>query len=50
MNPPTHLGFARRSTPANFPWLSRGDAAADILLRQRHLERPRERIARPVVA
>ncbi|MFE3452777.1 hypothetical protein ACFXJ8_28015 [Nonomuraea sp. NPDC059194] len=34
----------------DFTWLSCDDAAADILLRQRDLERPRERIAQPVVA
>lgn len=46
----THLGFREVLDTPDFTWLSRDDAAADILLHQRDLERPRERIAQPVVA
>ncbi|MFI7706746.1 VOC family protein [Nonomuraea sp. NPDC049480] len=46
----TCLGFHEVIDTPDFTWLSRDDAAADILLHQRDLERPRERIAQPVVA
>ncbi|GAA2814211.1 VOC family protein [Nonomuraea dietziae] len=46
----TYLGFREVLATPDFTWLSRDDAAADILLRQRDLEQPRERIAQPVVA
>ena len=46
----THLGFREVLDTPDFTWLSRDDAAADILLHQRDLEQPRERIAQPVVA
>ncbi|MFI6323344.1 VOC family protein [Nonomuraea sp. NPDC050556] len=46
----THLGFREVLDTPDFTWLSRDDAAPDILLHQRDLERPRERIAQPVVA
>ncbi|WP_431903937.1 VOC family protein [Nonomuraea sp. bgisy101] len=46
----TYLGFREVLDTPDFTWLSRDDAAADILLHQRDLERPRERIAQPVVA
>lgn len=46
----TYLGFHEVIDTPDFTWLSRDDAVADILLHQRDLERPRERIAQPVVA
>ncbi|WP_371783458.1 VOC family protein [Streptosporangium subroseum] len=46
----TYLGFREVLDTPDFTWLSRDDAAADILLHQRDLELPRERIAQPVVA
>lgn len=46
----TYLGFREVLDTPDFVWLSRDDAAADILLHQRDLELPRERIAQPVVA
>nr|BFE83489.1 hypothetical protein GCM10020093_060900 [Planobispora longispora] len=46
----THLGFREVLDSPDFTWLSRDDAVADVLLHQRDLERPRERIAQPVVA
>ncbi|GAA2402461.1 hypothetical protein GCM10010404_70430 [Nonomuraea africana] len=46
----THLGFGEVLDTPSFTWLSRADGAADILLRQRDLELPRERAAQPVVA
>ncbi|MGW0806678.1 VOC family protein [Nonomuraea sp. NPDC002799] len=45
----TYLGFREVLDTPDFTWLSH-DGAADILLRQRDLERPRERIAQPVMA
>ncbi|MBB6349863.1 VOC family protein [Nonomuraea muscovyensis] len=45
----THLGFREVLDTPDFTWLSRDDAAADILLHQRDLELPQERIAQPVV-
>ncbi|MFC4122102.1 VOC family protein [Nonomuraea zeae] len=46
----TYLGFREVLDTPDFTWLGRDDAAADILLRRRDLERPRERAAQPVVA
>ncbi|MEU8103609.1 VOC family protein [Nonomuraea muscovyensis] len=46
----THLGFREALATPDLALLSRDDAAADILLHQRDLEQPRERIAQPVVA
>lgn len=46
----THLGFRDVLDTPDFAWLSRDDAAIDILLHQRDLERPQERVAQPVVA
>ncbi|MFF5209318.1 VOC family protein [Streptosporangium sp. NPDC000396] len=45
----THLGFREVLDTPDFTWLSRDDAVADILLHQRDLERPQERIAQPVM-
>ncbi|MFD1932205.1 VOC family protein [Nonomuraea mangrovi] len=46
----THLGFREVLDTPDFTWLSRDDAAADILLRQRDLELPLQSEAQPVVA
>ncbi|WP_214319539.1 VOC family protein [Nonomuraea sediminis] len=46
----TYLGFREVLDTPDFAWLSRDDTAADILLHQRDLELPRERVAQPVVA
>lgn len=46
----TYLGFHEVLDTPDLTWLSRDDATADILLRQRDLERPRERIAQPVMS
>jgi catechol 2,3-dioxygenase-like lactoylglutathione lyase family enzyme len=46
----TYLGFREVLDTPDLTWLNRDDAAADILLHRRDVERPRERIAQPVVA
>jgi catechol 2,3-dioxygenase-like lactoylglutathione lyase family enzyme len=46
----TYLGFHEVLDTPDLTWLSRDDTATDILLHQRDLELPRERIAQPVVA
>ncbi|MEU7894139.1 VOC family protein [Nonomuraea sp. NPDC049152] len=46
----TYLGFREVLDTPDFTLLCRDDAVADILLRQRDLERPRERVSQPVVA
>ncbi|ACZ89090.1 VOC family protein [Streptosporangium roseum] len=46
----THLGFREMLDTPDLVWLNRDDAAVDIMLHQRDLERPPERIAQPVVA
>ncbi|GGL56307.1 VOC family protein [Planomonospora parontospora] len=46
----TCLGFREVLDTPDLTWLSRDDAAADLLLRRRDLERPRARTAQPVVA
>ncbi|GAA3150482.1 hypothetical protein GCM10010466_47040 [Planomonospora alba] len=46
----TYLDFREVLDAPDLTWLSRDDAAPDILLRRRDLERPRERTAQPVVS
>ncbi|MEU1722590.1 VOC family protein [Actinomadura sp. ATCC 39365] len=46
----THLGFRETLGTPDLVWLSRDDAAADILLHRRDLEQPRQASAQPVVA
>lgn len=46
----TYLGFREALDTPEFCSLSRDDAAVDIMLHQRDLELPPERIAQPVVA
>ncbi|GGK93941.1 hypothetical protein Ppa06_62180 [Planomonospora parontospora subsp. parontospora] len=46
----TCLGFREVLDIPDLTWLSRDDAAADLLLRRCDLERPRERTAQPVVS
>ncbi|GAA3080349.1 VOC family protein [Streptosporangium carneum] len=46
----TYLGFREVLDTPDLVWLNRDDAAVDIMLHQHVLERPRERIAQPVVA
>ncbi|NUP42382.1 MAG: VOC family protein [Streptomyces sp.] len=45
-----YLGFREVLGNPDLSWLSRDDAAVDILLNQRDLEQPHERIALTVVA